>query len=136
LLSLTNDILGWERDVKKKILIVEDDLKNQKLFRDILEKVGYKTILASDGEQGVQLAQAENPDLILMDIQLPVKDGLTATREIKRNPQISHIPVWALTAMAMKGDKELVRAAGCDDYISKPVQLTNLIEKLSTYFNR
>ena len=136
MLSLTNDILGWERDVKKKILIVEDDLKNQKLFRDILEKFGYKTILASDGEQGVQLAQAEKPDLILMDIQLPVKDGLTATREIKGNPQISHIPVWALTAMAMKGDKELVRAAGCDDYISKPVQLSNLIEKLSTYFNR
>jgi len=122
--------------VKKKVLIVEDDLKNQKLFRDILEKVGYKIILASDGEQGVQLAQAEKPDLILMDIQLPVKDGLTATREIKGNPQISHIPVWALTAMAMKGDKELVRAAGCDDYISKPVQLSNLIEKLSTYFNR
>lgn len=122
--------------MKKKVLIVEDDLKNQKLFRDILEKVGYKIILASDGEQGVQLAQAEKPDLILMDIQLPVKDGLTATREIKGNPQISHIPVWALTAMAMKGDKELVRAAGCDDYISKPVQLSNLIEKLSTYFNR
>ena len=122
--------------MKKKVLIVEDDLKNQKLFRDILEKVGYKIILASDGEQGVQLAQAEKPDLILMDIQLPVKDGLTATREIKENQQISHIPVWALTAMAMKGDKELVRAAGCDDYISKPVQLSNLIEKLSTYFNR
>ncbi len=122
--------------MKKKVLIVEDDLKNQKLFRDILEKVGYKIILASDGEQGVQLAQAEKPDLILMDIQLPVKDGLTATREIKGNPQISHIPVWALTAMAMKGDKELVRAAGCDDYISKPVQLSNLIEKLATYFNR
>ena len=122
--------------MKKKVLIVEDDLKNQKLFRDILEKVGYKIILASDGEQGVQLAQAEKPDLILMDIQLPVKDGLTATREIKENQQISHIPVWALTAMAMKGDEELVRAAGCDDYISKPVQLSNLIEKLSTYFNR
>ncbi|MEE8598937.1 MAG: response regulator [Dehalococcoidales bacterium] len=120
----------------KKILIVEDDPKNQKLFRDILEKVGYKTILASDGEQGVQLAQAERPDLILMDIQLPVKDGLTATREIKENPETSHIPVWALTAMAMKGDEELVQAAGCDAYISKPVQLTNLIEKLSTYFNR
>ena len=121
--------------MKKKILIVEDDRKIQKLFRDILEKVGYKTILASDGEQGVQLAQAEKPDLILMDVQLPVQDGLTATREIKGNPQISHIPVWALTAMAMKGDKELVQAAGCDDYISKPVQLSNLIEKLSTYFD-
>ena len=122
--------------MKKKVLIVEDDLKNQKLFRDILEKVGYETILASDGEQGVRLAQAVKPDLILMDIQLPVKDGLTATREIKGNPQISHIPVWALTAMAMKGDKELAQAAGCDDYISKPVQLSNLIEKLSAYFNR
>ncbi len=122
--------------MKKKVLIVEDDLKNQKLFRDILEKVGYETILASDGEQGVQLAQAVKPDLILMDIQLPVKDGLTATREIKGNPQISHIPVWALTAMAMKGDKELAQAAGCDDYISKPVQLSNLVEKLSTYFDR
>jgi two-component system cell cycle response regulator DivK len=121
--------------MKKKILIVEDDLKNQKLFRDVLEKVGYETILAIDGEQGVQLAQTEKPDLILMDIQLPVKDGLTATREIKVNPQISHIPIWALTAMAMKGDEERVRAAGCDDYISKPVQLSSLIEKLSKYFD-
>ncbi len=119
---------------KKTVLIVEDEVKNQKLFRDVLEKVGYKTIIAVNGEQGVQLALKEKPGLILMDMQMPVKDGLEATREIKDNPLINKIPVVALTALAMRGDEERIRDAGCDDYISKPVQIRALIDKVGSYF--
>ncbi len=119
---------------EKKVLIVEDEETIQRLFKDVLEKVGYKIIIAGDGEQGVQLALKEKPDLILMDVQMPIKNGLEATREIKGNPLTNNIPVIALTALAMKGDKERVRAAGCDDYISKPVQIRTLLEKVASYF--
>jgi len=119
---------------EKKVLIVEDEETIQRLFKDVLEKVGYKIIIAGDGEQGVQLASKEKPDLILMDMQMPIKNGLEATREIKRNPLTNNIPVVALTALAMKGDEERVRAAGCDDYISKPVQIRTLLEKVASYF--
>jgi two-component system cell cycle response regulator DivK len=119
---------------EKTVLIVEDEVKNQKLFKDVLEKVGYKTIIAFDGEQGVQLALKEKPGLILMDMQMPVKDGLQATREIKDNPLTNKIPIVALTALAMKGDEERIRDAGCDDYISKPVQIRALIDKVGSYF--
>ena len=119
---------------EKKVLIVEDEETIQRLFKDVLEKVGYKIIIAGDGEQGVQLASKEKPDLILMDVQMPVKDGLEATKEIKGNPLTNNIPVVALTALAMKGDEERIRAAGCDDYISKPVQIRALLEKVASYF--
>ncbi len=119
---------------EKKVLIVEDEEKNQRLFKDVLEKVGYKIITAGDGEQGVQLALKEKPGLILMDMQMPVKDGLEATREIKDNPLTSKIPVVALTALAMRGDEDRIRDAGCDDYISKPVQIRVLIDKVGSYF--
>ncbi len=118
----------------KTVLIVDDEPKNVKLFKDILEKVGYKTIIAVDGEQGVQLALKEKPDLILMDMQMPIKDGLEATREIKDNPLTNKIPIIALTALAMRGDEERMSAAGCDDYISKPVQIRALIDKVGSYF--
>ena len=119
---------------KKTVLIVEDEEKNQKLFKDILEKVGYKVVIADNGELGVQLALKEKPGLILMDMQMPVKDGLQATREIKDNPLTNKIPVVALTALAMRGDEERIRDAGCDDYISKPVQIRALIDKVGSYF--
>lgn len=119
---------------EKKVLIVEDEETIQRLFKDVLEKVGYKIIIAGDGEQGVQLASKEKPDLILMDVQMPIKNGLEATHEIKENPLTNNIPVVALTALAMKGDEERVRAAGCDDYISKPVQIRALLEKVASYF--
>lgn len=119
---------------EKKVLIVEDEETIQRLFKDVLEKVGYKIIIAGDGEQGVQLASKEKPDLILMDMQMPIKNGLEATHEIKENPLTNNIPVVALTALAMKGDEERVRAAGCDDYISKPVQIRALLEKVASYF--
>lgn len=119
---------------EKKVLIVEDEETIQRLFKDVLEKVGYKIIIAGDGEQGVQLASKEKPGLILMDMQMPIKNGLEATHEIKENPLTNNIPVVALTALAMKGDEERVRAAGCDDYISKPVQIRALLEKVASYF--
>lgn len=119
---------------EKKVLIVEDEETIQRLFKDVLEKVGYKIIIAGDGEQGVQLASKEKPDLILMDMQMPIKNGLEATHEIKGNPLTNNIPIVALTALAMKGDEERVRAAGCDDYISKPVQIRALLEKVASYF--
>ncbi|MFC2003750.1 response regulator [Chloroflexota bacterium] len=119
---------------KKTVLIVEDEVRNQKLFRDVLEKVGYKTIIAVNGEEGVQLALKEQPGLILMDMQMPVKDGLEATQEIKANPLTTKIPVVALTALAMRGDEDRIRDAGCDDYISKPVQIRALIDKVGSYF--
>jgi len=119
---------------EKKVLIVEDEEMIRRLFKDVLEKVGYKIIIAGDGEQGVQLASKEKPDLILMDVQMPIKNGLEATKEIKGNPLTNNIPVVALTALAMKGDEERVRAAGCDDYISKPVQIRALLEKVASYF--
>ncbi len=118
---------------EKKVLIVEDEERNLRLFKDILEKVGYKIITAGDGEQGVQLALKEKPDLILMDMQMPIKNGLEATKEIKGNPLTNNIPVVALTALAMRGDEERIRAAGCDDYISKPVQIRTLLEKVASY---
>jgi len=118
---------------KKTVLIVDDEVKNLKLFKDVLEKVGHKVITAEDGEQGVQLALKEKPGLILMDMQMPVKDGLEATREIKDNPLTNKIPVVALTALAMRGDEDRIRAAGCDDYISKPVQIRVLIDKVGSY---
>jgi CheY-like chemotaxis protein len=119
---------------EKKVLIVEDEEMIRRLFKDVLEKVGYKIIIAGDGEQGVQLASKEKPDLILMDMQMPIKNGLEATKEIKGNPLTNNIPVVALTALAMKGDEERIRAAGCDDYISKPVQIRALLEKVASYF--
>jgi len=119
---------------EKKVLIVEDEEMIRRLLKDVLEKVGYKIIIAGDGEQGVQLASKEKPDLILMDVQMPIKNGLEATKEIKGNPLTNNIPVVALTALAMKGDEERVRAAGCDDYISKPVQIRALLEKVASYF--
>jgi len=118
---------------KKTVLIVDDEVKNLKLFKDVLEKVGHKVITAENGEQGVQLALKEKPGLILMDMQMPVKDGLEATREIKDNPLTNKIPVVALTALAMRGDEDRIRAAGCDDYISKPVQIRVLIDKVGSY---
>ncbi len=117
----------------KKVLIVDDEEKNRRLLKDVLEKVGYKVVIANDGERGVQIALNEKPDLILMDMQMPIKNGLEATREIKGNPLTSNIPVIAFTALAMKGDEDKIRTAGCDDYISKPVQIHALLEKVASY---
>jgi len=117
----------------KTILIVEDDPQNLKLFRDILKHKGYMTIEATDGQQGVEMAKKHKPDLILMDMQLPVMNGLDATTILKQNEITKNIIVVALTANAMPGDKEKILAAGCHDYIAKPVSLREFLKKLAEY---
>jgi two-component system cell cycle response regulator DivK len=105
-----------------KVLIVEDNAANMKLATFLLESAGHTVLSATDAEAGLALARAEQPDLILMDIQLPGMDGLEATVLLKRDEATRAIPVIALTALAMKGDEERIRAAGCDGYIAKPMR--------------
>ncbi len=113
------------------ILIVEDNPANLKLARVVLEKAGYAVLEAMDAEAGLALARAQRPDLILIDIQLPGMDGLTATQELKRDPATAPIPVLALTAYAMKGDEEKILAAGCDGYLAKPFRYRELLERVA-----
>ena len=109
-----------------KILVVEDNPANIKLATFLLEKAGHSVLSAMDAEAGLALARAEQPDLILMDIQLPGMDGLEATTLLKQDPATRAIPVIALTALAMKGDEERSHAAGCDGYIAKPLRYQEL----------
>ena len=104
------------------VLVVEDNVANMKLASLLLRNAGHKVLSAVDAETGLTLARAERPDLILMDIQLPGMDGLEATALLKRDATTRAIPVIALTALAMKGDEERIRAAGCDGYIAKPIR--------------
>lgn len=113
----------------KKILIVEDVEFNLDLLIQLLED-DYELVSADDGEKGVTMAAQEHPDLILMDMSLPVMDGWEATRAIKANPELAHIPIIALTAHAMSGDEEKTLAAGCDGYLSKPLDEDLLFDKL------
>ncbi len=113
----------------KKILIVEDVDLNRDLLIQLLEEE-YELITATDGASGVALAHSARPDLILMDMSLPVMDGWEATRTLKANKALKHIPVVALTAHAMRGDKEKALDCGCDDYISKPIDEDLLFQKL------
>lgn len=115
------------------ILVVEDNQDNRTLIKDILSMMDYEIIEAEDGEVGVELAVKHKPSLILMDLSLPQKDGWEATREIKANNDIAHIPIIALTAHAMLGDREKALEAGCNDYISKPVNMMELREKIATH---
>jgi two-component system cell cycle response regulator DivK len=105
-----------------KVLIVEDNAANMTLAVFLLQSAGHTVLSAPDAEVGLTLARAEHPDLILMDIQLPGMDGLEATVQLKRDDATRAIPVIALTALAMKGDEERIRAAGCDGYIAKPMR--------------
>lgn len=113
-----------------KILIVEDNELNLDMLSRRLQRKGYEIISAIDGEKGVAIAKAENPDLILMDLSLPVLDGYDATRQLKADPKTKSIPIIALTAHAMVGDREKAVAAGCDDYEVKPIDFPRLLEKI------
>lgn len=113
----------------KKILIVEDGELSRDLLVQMLES-DYKIITADDGAAAVELAQREHPDLILMDLSLPVVDGWEATRRLKADPELADIPIIAVTAHAMRGDEERARASGCDDYLSKPIDEDELLAKL------
>lgn len=115
-----------------RILVVEDNHDNMTLITDILESLNYSVISAYDGEQGLLMAQSEKPNLILMDLSLPLMDGWTVTREIKGNQTLKDIPIIALTAHAMSGDRERAIEAGCDDYVSKPINVPDLLVKITT----
>ena len=117
-------------ETAKTILVVEDNELNMKLFHDLLEAQGYRILQTGNGNHAFQLAMDERPDPILMDIQLPEKSGLDVTKEIKAEPAIRDIPVIAVTAFAMKDDEERIRAAGCDDYLAKPISVTEFLEKV------
>jgi two-component system cell cycle response regulator DivK len=114
-----------------KVLVVEDNPANMTLSTFLLESVGHTVLKATDAETGVALARAEQPDLILMDIQLPGMDGLRATEALKADAATHDIPVIALTALAMKGDEERIRAAGCDGYIAKPLDYKQFLATIS-----
>jgi len=113
-----------------KILLVEDNEMNWDMLSRRLRRRGYEVVVATDGRQGVELASIESPDLILMDMSLPVLDGWEATREIKQTPEIQSIPIIALTSHAMMGDREKALLAGCDDYDVKPIDFPRLLEKI------
>jgi two-component system cell cycle response regulator DivK len=114
------------------VLVVEDNPANMTLAVFLLESAGYTVLTASDAEAGLALARESQPDLILMDIQLPGIDGLEATALLKGEPATRAIPVVALTALAMKGDEERIRAAGCDGYIAKPIRYREFLAAIAT----
>ena len=119
----------------KMILIVEDEPKNLKLIRDLLQASGYLTMEAIDGVQGIELAKAHKPDLILMDILMPVMDGFEATKILKADAETRNIPIIALTSYAMKGDEEKIRGVGCDGYITKPIITKEFLKRIDEYLS-
>ena len=114
----------------KKILVVEDTEDNRQILRDLLGMAGYDMIEAHDGAEGVSQATQHKPDLILMDIQMPVMDGYEATRRIKADPVLKTIPVIAVTSYALSGDEEKARTAGCDGYVAKPFSPRQMLAKV------
>jgi two-component system cell cycle response regulator DivK len=119
--------------MSRRILVVEDQEDNRQILRDLLSSVGYELIEAEDGEQGLAAAAAHRPDLILMDIQMPVLDGYETTRRIKADPALRDIPVIAVTSYALSGDEGKARDAGCDDYVTKPYSPRALLAKVREY---
>lgn len=119
-----------------KILLVEDNEMNRDMLSRRLQRKGYEVVMATDGEQAVAMAASELPALILMDMSLPVFDGWEATRRIKAGAETKKIPVIALTAHAMAGDREKSLEAGCDDYDTKPIELPRLLAKMEALLNR
>ena len=119
----------------KRILIVEDQEDNRVIMRDVLSSAGYDLIEAVNGEDGVKLAHSERPDLILMDIQLPIIDGYEATRQIKGSTVLKSIPIIAVTSYALSGDEVKARAAGCDGYIAKPYSPRELLAMVRKYLS-
>jgi two-component system, cell cycle response regulator DivK len=117
----------------KRILLVEDTEDNRQIVRDLVESVGYQLLEAHDGAAGVAMASEHKPDLILMDIQLPVLDGYEATRRIKADPALKHIPIIAVTSYAFSGDEAKTRDAGCDGYIAKPFSPRQLLTTINDF---
>lgn len=119
--------------MKKRILIVEDNDLNLKLFRDLLEAHGYETFETKDGNEAMTIARNMQPDLILMDIQLPEISGLDITKRLKADSEVGHIPVIAVTAFAMKDDEEMILSAGCEAYMSKPISIPTFISTVQKF---
>ena len=119
--------------MSKAVMIVEDNELNMKLFNDLLEANGYRTIKTRNGMEALDLARKHKPDLILMDIQLPEVSGLDVTRWLKEDDNLHSIPVIAVTAFAMKGDEERIRQGGCEAYISKPISIAGFIETIRRF---
>ena len=117
--------------MSRKILVVEDSDDNRRILRDLFSMAGYDVIEAHDGAEGVGMAGGHKPDLILMDIQMPVMDGYGATRLIKADPTLKAIPVIAVTSYALSGDEEKARTAGCDGYIAKPMRYQEFLAAIA-----
>ncbi len=121
------------KDGRKTVLIVEDNELNMKLFNDLLEAQGYRVLQTRDGLSALDIAKANMPDLILMDIQLPEVSGIEVTKWLKEDDRLRHIPVIAVTAFAMKGDEEKIREGGCEAYISKPISVVSFLQTIDGY---
>ncbi|MDH3555185.1 MAG: response regulator [Deltaproteobacteria bacterium] len=121
--------------MSKLILVVEDQEDNRRIMRDLLSSAGYEIIEAVTGEEGVAAAETHRPDLILMDIQLPGLDGYEATRQIKANPELEHIPIIVVTSYALSGDDVKAFEAGCNAYVSKPFSPRELLAKIREYLS-
>ena len=119
--------------MSKRILVVEDQADNRRILRDLLTGAGYEIIQAENGEEALAAAARDRPDLILMDIQLPLLDGYEATRRIKADPELRAIPIIVITSYALSGDESKARAAGCDAYVSKPYSPRALLAKTREY---
>ena len=119
--------------MSKRILMVEDTEDNRQIMRDLLGSVGYELLEAVDGAEGVEMATREKPDLILMDMQMPVMDGYEAASRIKANPELRHIPIIAVTSFALAGDEAKTLAAGCDGYVAKPFSPRLLLAKINEF---
>jgi len=119
--------------MSKTILIVEDNELNMKLFNDLLQAHGYRTLQTADGREVMDIAREHRPDLILMDIQLPEISGLEVTKMLKEDGELKSIPVVAVTAFAMKGDEEKIREGGCEGYIAKPISVANFLQTVGKF---
>jgi len=122
--------------MEKRILVVEDDPQNRKLFRDLLEVSGYTVLLAEDGRQGVELARKERPGLILMDIQMPIMSGIEASRILGQDPDTREIPIVLLTAYAMEGDEEKYCHENCAGYMTKPINTRAFLGRVAGFFSQ
>ena len=121
--------------MSKRILVVEDTVNNRRILNDLLTNAGFEVVEAFDGEKGVAMAAEYRPDLILMDIQLPLVDGYEATRRIKANPELQAIPIIAVTSYALSGDEAKAIAAGCDGYFAKPFSPRVILAKIREFLS-
>jgi two-component system cell cycle response regulator DivK len=134
-LQMSEQGANADRTTRKKVLIVEDNELNMKLFNDLLVAHGYGTLLTKDGVEAIALARQHRPDLILMDIQLPEVSGLQVTQWLKEDEDLRTIPIIAVTAFAMKGDEEKIRDGGCEAYIAKPISVASFLRTVERFLS-